>query len=95
MACVLRTTILPIMGCVLRTTILPSLRCDFVRGKLILSVRYLAQRHTTSSAPRGERHGLSVTYHHPTELVCFFLSRLAFSFVHASRFCEWKIDTVR
>ena len=41
MACVLRTTILPSMGCVLRTTILPSLRCDFVRGKLILSVRYL------------------------------------------------------
>ena len=43
------------------------MRRDFVSGTLMLSVRNLAQRRTTSSRPRGERHGLSVTYQHPTE----------------------------
>ena len=91
MACVLRTPILPSMGCVLRATILPSLRCDFVRGNLILSVRYLAQRHTTSSAPRGERHGLSVTYHHPTELVCCFCPGLPSSLCMHLDFVSGKL----
>ena len=54
------------MACVLRTTILPSLRAifapglpsflrtrfDFVRGKLILSGRCLAQRRKTKQASR-------------------------------------------
>ncbi len=43
-------------------------------GKLILSVRCLAQRRTTSSRPRGERHGLSVTCHLPTERACYLFS---------------------
>ena len=64
------------------------------RGKLINSVRYLAQRRTTSSAPRGERHGLSVTYQYPAELVCCFFSRPAFIFAHASRFCGKLIHSV-
>ena len=97
------------MGSMLRTTTLPSLpaiffrempsslrtRRDFVSGKLILSIWCLAQRRKTSSRPRGERHGLSVTWNHPTERVCCFFSRQAFIFADASRFCEWKIDTLR
>ncbi len=70
----------------LRNKILPSLPTvfdrpsslrmsrDFVSGKLIISVRYLVQRRTTSSRSRGERHGLRVTCHPPTERVWYFFS---------------------
>ncbi len=47
------------------------MRRDFVSGKLIISVRYLVQRRTTSSRPRGERHGMRVTCHPPTERVYY------------------------
>jgi hypothetical protein len=67
---------------------------DFVSGRLILSDSFLAQRRKTSSTPLCEQLGLSDAYHHPTELACSFSPRLAFIFAHASRFCEWKNETI-
>jgi hypothetical protein len=67
----------------------------FCEWKLILCSRYLAQRRTTASRPRGERHGLHVTWHRPTELACCFSPRNACIFVHARRFCEWTTDTLQ
>ena len=72
----LRTTFQPSLSAVFLPGLPSSLRtrCDFVSGKLMLSVRCLAQRRTTSSRPRGERHGLSVTCHLPTERACYLFS---------------------
>jgi hypothetical protein len=73
---VLRTTTQPSLSAVFSPGLPSSLRtrCDFVSGKLILSVRCLAQRRTASSRRRGERHGLSVMCHRPTEHACYFFS---------------------
>jgi hypothetical protein len=62
--------------------------------KVRKEVRQASWRRTTTSRPRGQRHGLSVSYHNPTELACCFFPRNACIFVHAWRFCEWKIVCV-